>query len=210
MLLMSEDKILSYIIKELQDKYECHTILLYGSRARGQSSPTSDYDVIGIRKEGEIIHDARFHNGFYLDLFIYPEKDLINPTEAALPLRGGKVLLEKGTLGQEFFKKLEEIYKKGPTKLVETNVHALRLWARKSLERIKLGGIEGNFRRAEILPALLEHYFTTRGRWYEGPKTSFCILKEEQPKIYELFERAFEPNAPISTIENLIELTEKS
>lgn len=202
------DKILDFCVQELKNKYECHTILLYGSRARGQETPKSDYDVIGIRKEGDIVHDARYHESYFLDLFVYPEKNFINPTEAALHIRGGRVLLEKGNFGKEIFRKLEEIYNKGPAPMSEDKVHALRLWARKSLERIKEGGLEGNFRRAEFLPALLEHYFTTRNQWFEGPKTSFRILKEKNPELYVAFVKALEPNAPISAYDHLVRVTE--
>ena len=48
----------------------------YGSRARGEGTPTSDYDVMGVSDVGEMFRDARCWNGLYLDLFVYPEKKI--------------------------------------------------------------------------------------------------------------------------------------
>jgi uncharacterized protein len=58
------------IVQYIQEKYRCHTIILYGSRARGESTNTSDYDIIAIREQGEFERDCRFFDGFYLDAFI--------------------------------------------------------------------------------------------------------------------------------------------
>jgi predicted nucleotidyltransferase len=43
----------------MQALYGCHTVILYGSRARGDATAESDYDVLGVRDSGEAIRDAR-------------------------------------------------------------------------------------------------------------------------------------------------------
>ena len=70
------DKILISIVEELQTIYHCHTIILYGSRARGDFKPTSDYDVAGITSIGDKKWIARFDekNQVFHDIFIFPEK----------------------------------------------------------------------------------------------------------------------------------------
>jgi uncharacterized protein len=40
--------LLSEIISDINSRYQPHTLILYGSLARGDSSETSDYDIIGI------------------------------------------------------------------------------------------------------------------------------------------------------------------
>ncbi len=42
------DPVVNAIIDELTKIYHCHTIVLYGSRARGDFTETSDYDIAGI------------------------------------------------------------------------------------------------------------------------------------------------------------------
>ncbi len=109
-------------------------------------------------------------------------------------------------MGSRFLESLEALYEAGPEKLPEDEVIALKTWAEKSLIRIKAGGIEGDFRRAELLPALLEHYFRIRGMWYRGPKESFRYLKETRPYLHLAFEQALKPNASVATIEALVKL----
>lgn len=71
---LKNDTTLQSIIDELTSLYHCHTIILYGSRARGDSTPTSDYDVAGITKLREKKRIARFDekHGVYHDIFVYP------------------------------------------------------------------------------------------------------------------------------------------
>ncbi len=47
------DPILQYLFTELTDRHGCHTVILYGSRARRDFSDESDYDVVGFRTAGE-------------------------------------------------------------------------------------------------------------------------------------------------------------
>jgi uncharacterized protein len=52
-ILLEKDLVLKMIVNELITQKNCHTIILYGSRARGAYTSTSDYDVAGISKNGE-------------------------------------------------------------------------------------------------------------------------------------------------------------
>lgn len=201
---MKQDPILELVIDELRTKHGCHTIILYGSRSRGEETATSDYDVMGIRESGEVFRDARLWNGVYLDLFVYPEKKISQADESMLHMLGAKVLLQKGDMGDRFLQKLKEIFEKGPKKLPEDEINALKTWANKAIERIRAGGIEGDFRRAELIPALLEHVFTIQCLWYRGPKESLRWLKANRPSLYEKFEAALKPAAHISTLEALV------
>jgi predicted nucleotidyltransferase len=78
----SNDPIITSIVKELRDIHRCHTVVLYGSRARGLATPTSDCDVVGIRRRGQKLRIAKKQKGFFWDVFVYPEKDLIKLGES--------------------------------------------------------------------------------------------------------------------------------
>src|SRR5687767_10993707 len=91
--LIETDSELVAIMQELTSQYGCHSFILYGSRARAKATSESDYDILGIRKDGhkdgdEIIRDAREWKGTYLDAFIYPESKLATPDESMLTFHG--------------------------------------------------------------------------------------------------------------------------
>src|SRR4051812_10399930 len=107
-----DDPILTGIVKELQEKHKCHTAILYGSRARGDHTEASDYDVMGVRKNGAKLRIAEKKNRSYLDIFIFPEKELKGGGDRRLYMKEGIVLFEKSKYGSKFLKRLEKISKK--------------------------------------------------------------------------------------------------
>ena len=200
---MNSDPLLNTIVENLKTDHGCHTIILYGSRARGDETPASDYDLLGVKESGEPLRDARLWNSVYLDIFIYPESKLQAPDETMLHVRSGKVLLQKDTLATQFLSRLEQIYKTGPKKLPPDEIQARKVWAGKMLNRARAEDAEGNFRRAWLLTALLEDYFAIRGEWYRGPKESLKWLQINQPKLFEAYDQALKPASPLSTLEAL-------
>ncbi|MBI3554870.1 MAG: nucleotidyltransferase domain-containing protein [Deltaproteobacteria bacterium] len=188
------------IVEELRAAYVCHTVILYGSRARGKQDAGSDYDVAGIRESGEpgVLHDARQFNGIFLDAFIYRESSLVTLTPDMIRLRAGVVLVEKGDFGKRLIARANELFKAGPEPLPATELNSLRTWIGKMLGRISRGGpedVEANFRRTWLLHDLLELYFKLRGTWYLGPRESFAWLRANDPASYKAFENALVPEA---------------
>ena len=49
---MNEEQALAEIVQTLTVDHGCHSVILYGSWARGDLQPTSDWDVAGIRETG--------------------------------------------------------------------------------------------------------------------------------------------------------------
>ena len=201
---MSDGRFLAAVVKEFQRKHRCHTLILYGSHARGDATPASDYDLLGIRDTGEVVRDARLWRGVYLDFFAYPARKA--KAEQLMHVRGGKVLLQKGRFGDRLLSNIEKAYAAGPKPLPPDELNARKVWARKMLERARVGDAEGNYRRAWLLMALLENYFAFRNRWFDGSKASLRWLRENDPKASAQFEKALRPGAQISAIAALVEL----
>jgi hypothetical protein len=199
-----EDRFLAQITRILRDQYRCHTVILYGSRARDDSSPGSDYDLLGFRKTGPVVHDARKIRGRYLDAFVYPEKRA-RPKEL-LRARGGRVIFQKGTFGEDFLARLTRLYARGPKPLPTTEIEVRKLWAQKMLDRAKRRDSEGNYRRIWLMYTLLEDYFALRGLWYEGSKAALQWLKQNDPAAHALFDAGLKPGARLSIIEKLAAL----
>lgn len=208
---MTED-ILAKISNELCSKHGCHSILLYGSRARGEGNGSSDYDILAIRHgSAEELHDGRNFEGAYVDAFIVSEQDIERKSKddpAFIRFRHGRVLCEKDGWASKLVEAATERFRAGPKELTMPERQALKMWVAKMLARIAQGGpddVEANYRRSWLHYELLEIYFKLRDRWYLGPKESFAWLKEHDHTAYALFELALEPNASRGALRRLAE-----
>jgi hypothetical protein len=200
---VSERDLLREVVKQITKKHKFHTLILYGSHARGDATRRSDYDLLAIRKAGgSVLRDARRWRGIYIDLFVYPENKL--KPSALLQVKGGKVLVQRGNFGDRFMAKVDRLHARGPKPIAPDELEARRVWAQKMLDRIRAGDIEADFRRVWLLTTLLEDYFQLRGQWYEGPKSAFQWLRENDPKIHRLFQRALKEPTNRVAIEALV------
>jgi len=191
----AKDPILDSIIQVLKDKYRCHTILLYGSRARGLTTPTSDYDVIGIRRKGEKTRIAKKQNGYFWDVFVYAEKDLRKLGDQYFSWKNATILYQDGPYGRNLLKRIENLLKTPYKRQPKYEIDVTQVWAQKELERCRMKDIQGLFRRAEFQAALIEHYFFIRQKRFLGPKEGFAWMKENDPKTFKLIERTLKsPN----------------
>lgn len=188
----------------MQVKYGCHTIILYGSRARGEPNNTSDYDIIAIREKGDFLRDCKMYDNFYLDAFIYSEEAIKNPDISLVRIKDGVVILQKESIGDILLKEIKNIFDKGSPKTAAWEKHEIITWTQKMLQRAKVNDIEGNFRLHWLLHDLLECYFKMRDNWYLGPKESFRWLKANDPAAHAAFETALKSNACFSDVEKLI------
>jgi len=180
----NNDPLLNIIKDDLIKNYKCHTIILYGSRARNEATSTSDYDIIAIRETGDMERDCRLIEGFYLDIFIYPENTTKNPDASLIRIKDGTVLCQKDHIGDDLLTKIKSLFLAGPAKTPAWEKHEINTWVMKMLARAKQEDIEGNFRRHWLLHDLLECYFKLRDSWYLGPKESFQWLKTNDLRLY--------------------------
>lgn len=193
------------LLDELVRVHGCHTVVLYGSRARGDATPASDFDVLGIRDAGPNLRDARPWRGTFLDAFVAAASTLETPGDEELKLLGGAVLLERDGLGSQLLAKVDAHFRRGPAPLPEDQANMLRVWARKMVARIRLGDAEGQYRRVWLLYELLEDYFKLRGRWYLGPKLALRELAASDPQTSALYLEALEPGASLDVVAALVE-----
>lgn len=199
------DKLLDKIVTELRKKYQCHTVILYGSRARGTFGPSSDYDVMGVRSRGTKLRIAKKKDGHYLDIFIFPEKVLRSVREEHLYMKDAVVLYEKDRFGSRLVSRIQKLAKSKPKPLPNDEILALKVWANKMLERAQTRDLEGNYRRSWLQMALLEDYFLIRRKRFQGSKTSFEWLKKNDPTIYRIFENALAQPDNLKVLKRLVE-----
>jgi len=198
------DPILRHAFFELTTRYDCHTVILYGSRARGDFTDDSDYDLVGIREAGETARIGELIEGRFLDAFVYPEAKFSENEEKLLRIRGGKILVERNDFGKKLLARIESRYERGPEKLLEDERIAQATWVRKNLARAKRGDIEGDFRRAWLLHELLAFHFESADRWYRGPKEGFRELAEKDPVGYRLYAEALRTPTDLPALERIV------
>ena len=200
------DKALCAIVEELQTTYHCHTIILYGSRARGDFKPTSDYDVAGITPTGDKKWIARFdkkHQVFH-DIFIFPEKELATPNDAHLQMSDGIIIIDHHDIGKHLLEKLKNMEKE-PLSITDDEIQARKIWYQKMLARSEVGDLEGKYRHIWSIFTILEDYFAFKKLRYHGPKKAFQHLAEHDSDVLYLFEQALSNTSNIRSLQQLIE-----
>ena len=207
---MNTDPLLQQVCQSLIEERGAHTILLYGSRADGSATETSDYDLAAFAPIGAVLRDARRVDGSFLDVFVYPEAELQTCREDQLRFRGSQILLQRSSEADEFLTKLDELFAKGPERLSPDEIAARMVWAEKMLERAQRGDVEGNYRRVWLLYALLEDYFQIRGKWYQGPKKALKWLEAFDPVTHGLFASALMPGAGPESVGALVRHVSRS
>jgi predicted nucleotidyltransferase len=195
------------LVQELSGAHAAHTVILYGSRARGDAGPESDVDVTAFADVSEGYRDARLWKGLYLDAFIEPTAEADGPArEEQLKLLGGRVLLDERGLGARLLERLRELNARGPRPLSESERRLRRVWAHKMLARIGRDDLEARYRHHWLLFQILEDDFTLRDEWYRGPKLALVELAARRPATHAALVRALEPGAPREALVSLVAL----
>lgn len=182
-----KNRIIDYIV----NKYEPHTIILYGSYADGSNNINSDFDALVITDKQCIFHDGNLFEGILLDIFIYNTsnfKDNIN-YEEYVQINDGDIVLDKYGLGRQLQEKVCDFIKVQSKKSIEEKQHQIE-WCEKMLFRVKRNDTEGYFRWHCILVESLEVYFILCDEYYYGPKKSIAKLKSKDPKAFQYYNNA--------------------
>jgi uncharacterized protein len=179
----------------------CHTVLLSGSRARGDATATSDWDLIGIRRTGAQERDATFVDGAYLDAWLLSEADVIDAGESLVFVHGAKVVIERDGWGTRLLARVAQVAASPPPPLSPAERELRVSWFRKTLARAGRGDVEGDYRRLWLLTDSLEAWFVLRGIRYRGPKNALLDLATRDPAAHALASAAFALNSPLSAVE---------
>jgi hypothetical protein len=189
----------------MADAHGCHTVVLYGSRARGDADEGSDVDFLCIRDDGPTFRDSRFIDGVYFDAFIYPQQALASPDVPLLRILGGQVLRERAGEGTALLERVRARFDEGPEPLTPDDRTARIVWAHKMLGRIgSTDGIDAEYRRMSLIVQALEDYFALRGLWYRGAKVALPWLLAHDDAAYPAFESALQPGAGPGTLAALV------
>ena len=200
------DDVTKKIADELKSKFNCHTVVLYGSRARGDWNEASDYDILGVSDNVDrVIRHAYRLGPDYIDGFVYPTATLATPDSSHLYMREGIVIFERDGFGRKLISALADLFAAGP-RYAADELEMKRIWAQKMIERAKRGDSEGLYRKHWLIYSLLEDYFTFRGLWYEGPKKAFAYLNSNDPAMSAKFEAVLRTPNDLEALSQLASL----
>ena len=204
---MTEELTLAEIVQTLAVDHGCHAVILYGSRARGDFQPTSDWDVAGIREADATapLRVARSLHGGWLDAFVYAEAAFTVIDPEMLRFLPARILVDERGFAKALLERVDALDQKGPPLLPEGEGEMVRVWYSKMLERIARGDLEAKYRRVELLFQGLEDYFKLRGLWYRGPKAGLPWLARHDPETHMAFARALEPQASLDDLHALVQ-----
>jgi predicted nucleotidyltransferase len=190
----------------IADGHGCHTIVLYGSRARGDADAGSDVDLLCIRDDGPAVRDSRVIDGVYFDAFVYPRDALVTPDPALLRILGGQVMRERDGAGTALLARVRAAFDKGPESLPADEQTARIVWAHKMLDRVRGNDdSEADYRRLSLVVQALEDYFELRALWFRGPKVAFPWLLTHDEAAHHAFEAAMHPAADQDALVTLVE-----
>lgn len=193
------------LIAEYRQVHRAHTIILYGSRARGDATAESDIDVAAFADVAETYRDARLWNRVFLDGFVYPTHVVEQaPTEEMLKLWGGRIVLDERNLADTLLRRIQELERTPVKSLSEAEKQVRRVWAQKMLSRIRRGDVEAHYRYHWLLFQLLEDHYPMIARRYPGPKRALADLEGRDPGTFAAFARALAPGAPLEAVEALV------
>lgn len=199
------DSNLREITKLLTTKYKCHTVILYGSRARGVPTRVSDYDVVGVCNRGAKTRIAKKANGVYWDVFIYSEKDLKTLSDQQLGWRDAKILFARGNYGRNFIRRLQKFIKKPFKPLPSYEIEVTKAWSEKQLDRIAVGDVQGLYRRTELQQAAVADYFHIRHQRFLGPKAGLEWLQKNDPVTFKLFSQVYKNPTDMKALKTLVD-----
>lgn len=194
---------LDALVAELTALHGCHSWILYGSRAHGTETATSDIDIIGFGPRAEPASDCRRWRHYWLDAWLYAETDAAEPG-AFLHLQGGRILRERDAFATRLLTRVAQDLKRPPEPLKPHQRQHLQTWLRKTLDRIRTGDAEGWFRRYWMSAELLENYCALSGMRFRGFKTSLKEVAETDPETHRLLIQLYGPQADLALLEQLV------
>mgnify|MGYP003391198291 FL=1 len=205
-LMQIQDVVLRSIVDELVSLYHCHTVIFYGSRAGGDFTSSSDYDVAGIITVGEKKRIERFdkNHGVYHDIFVYPESAFDTISDEYLCMSDGIVIIEHSDFGKQLLNKLSDAIKL-PELINPDEITVRKVWYKKMLARASTRDVEGKYRHIWAIYTIIEDYFVFRGLRYQGPKKALQYLKIHDSETLSLFEEALSNMDSVDILKKLIE-----
>jgi uncharacterized protein len=200
------------VCQYLQENHGCHTVVLYGSYARGDHSAESDLDMLGVSStaisEYRVSHEWELPK-IDLDVFVHPESQVPSlKCEDLSKLRGCVPLIDPFGIAAQLKSMVEAWALTPPAALPNWERQQSVSWCKRMLRRASKNDVEGNYRRHWLAMELLPMWFELSGNRFYGPKESLSWLRQHEPQVFDVFEKAMNPSAQLAELECIVSLLE--
>ena len=180
-----KDTVISY----LKDKYHPRAVLIYGSYVRGDFDEYSDFDCMIIVDEKHTKHDNSVINGIQLDCFVFTKEEALSEDlDIFLPAYHAELAIDDGT-GKALQDRVRK-YVQEHEKIDQDEKEFIASWFLKTINRMRKGDDEGNFRAVALLWESLADYYVLRDMFFFGSKEAILYLKQHDVPGYDLFHQA--------------------
>jgi hypothetical protein len=210
---MTEERPEDILVEFFAAAFDCHTLVLYGSRAQGKAHANSDWDLVGVtRWNRRSWYNETVEGVGEVNAYIYPEA-AVNSVHLAevlnlrnfLGIRHGVVLCEEHGLGQRIVAAANEIYNSPPEPLVpgfvETIAHYSQDIVLGTMQKPHIPELVKQYRFHEGLVKSLFNYFILRGILRPPAKDGIVYLRDHDPEGFALFCRAAQRGATPADLE---------
>jgi predicted nucleotidyltransferase len=191
------------LVVHLQSAFELHSVIVYGSVARGNATETSDIDIVCFVRGAARYPKAYLWNGRLLDLWIHPVEDA-SSTDQFLKLHGGRTLFDTNDVGAELLRRVAEQLARPRARLEVAQQEHLHVWTWKMLDRASTPDIAGHHRRHWLLHDLPQIWCELTERHFLGPAETFTQMAVADGAAFDCLERALHPAASLPEIERAV------
>ena len=200
------------LVDFLRDSYDCHTIILYGSRTEGRARPDSDWDVVAINDS----QAPGWFNGTIdglgeVNAFTYPEQhvtahmeEVLNLKQFCFGLRHGRALLDKDGLGQRIIAEAQRTFETPEHVAPNFREHLIHFYSDTVLDTMdnpEKPSLVRHGRHHEVMVKSLFHYFNLRGKLRPPAKEALAFLQTERPEHYTAFANAAKRGATVEDVQ---------
>lgn len=200
---------LDQIVEYLVSQYKPKSILLHGSRARGDHSDKSDYDITLIEPNTTKATSHRFLD-YQLDINLVPKDCNIITTGSNIPTWPVQILFDDyDQIGLKIVQRTKQAYKNGPNTLGKDDWNNRKYYAERLINKIDSRGTEPLTRYyylSEFYMRIIRYWFEKNNLWTVSPYRALPYIREKDKAFAEMLENLWSENymsAAINLYESL-------
>jgi len=215
------DELKNLITRLKREKYpDADAIFLAGSVIRGESTKTSDLDiVVAYESLPNAYRDSYFYGGWPVEAFVHDPQTLeyfISKVDAPSGVPSLAAMVSEGIelpspteLSQRLKQIANDSLKVGPAPWSESEINSSRYMISDLVEDLRDSGTksEMNAIATQLYSAIANHYFRSQGLWSAKGKAIPRRLRRIDETFAAKFESAFESVFAHSKVENLVTLS---